>query len=188
MRHFDILAPIYDVLVRPPDPVKWTDRLGLPTSGSMLDCGGGTGRVSHRLRTLVGPVVIADLSFPMLRKAKSKTGLRPVQALAEALPFPDGRFDRVLVVDALHHFYDPRQAVSEIARVLKQGGRMIIEEPDINHPLVRVASLVEKAALMRSRFFSPQDIRAMIEACGLPARIERTTSFAAWIIADKTRA
>ena len=185
VRHFDILAPIYDLLLGSPDTVQWRDRLRLPTSGSLLDCGGGTGRVSHRLRTLAGPVVITDLSLPMLRGAKAKTGLWPVQAHAEALPFPDERFDRVLVVDALHHFCDPPQALSELVRVLKHGGRIIIEEPDIQHPLVRVAALLEKLALMRSRFFSPHEIRGMIEARGLPARIEKMGHFAAWIIADK---
>ena len=121
----------------------------------------------------------------MLQAAKAKTGLWPVQAHAEALPFPDDRFDRVLVVDALHHFCEPQQAVSELVRVLKYGGRMIIEEPDIKHPLVRVAALIEKLTLMKSRFFSPQEIRGMIEACGVPARVEKMGSFAAWIIADK---
>jgi ubiquinone/menaquinone biosynthesis C-methylase UbiE len=185
VRHFDVLAPVYDFLVGPPDPVQWRDRLRLPTSGFMLDCGGGTGRVSHRLKNLAGPIVITDLSWPMLQAAKAKTRLWSVQAHAEALPFPDEQFHRVLVVDALHHFCDAMQAVSELVRVLKHGGRMIIEEPDIKHPLVRVAALLEKVALMRSRFFSPQEIRGMIESCGLPARIEKIGSFAAWIIADK---
>jgi demethylmenaquinone methyltransferase/2-methoxy-6-polyprenyl-1,4-benzoquinol methylase len=151
----------------------------------MLDCGGGTGRVSHRLKNLAGPIVVTDLSRPMLQAAKAKTRLLSVQAHAEALPFPDKQFDRVLVVDALHHFCDAVQAVKELVRVLGHGGRMIIEEPDIRHPLVRVAALLEKMALMRSRFFSPEEIRGMIEACGVPAQIERIGSFAAWIIADK---
>jgi ubiquinone/menaquinone biosynthesis C-methylase UbiE len=185
VRHFDVLAPVYDFLVGPPDPVQWRDRLRLPTSGFMLDCGGGTGRVSHRLKNMAGTVVITDLSRPMLQAARAKTRLSPVQAHAEALPFPDEQFDRILVVDALHHFCDAVQAVSELVRVLRHGGRMIIEEPDIKHPLVRVAALLEKMALMRSRFSSPREIQGMIETCGLPARVEKIGSFAAWIIADK---
>lgn len=185
IRHFDFLAPVYDFLVRPPDTARWRDVLRLPTPGSMLDCGGGTARLTHRLRPLVGSLVVTDLSFPMLRGAKAKGDLWPVQAHAETLPFPDEHFDRVVVVDALHHFCDPWQAISEVVRVLRRGGRLIIEEPDIKHALVRVAALLEKLTLMRSRFYSPKEIQDGIGAYGLSSRIERGGAFAAWIIADK---
>jgi len=43
-------------------------------------------------------------------------------ATAEALPFPDCHFDRVICVDVLEHVADPQQAIAEISRVLKPGG------------------------------------------------------------------
>jgi hypothetical protein len=42
----------------------------------------------------------------MLSKAGAKRGIQPVRAHAERLPFRDGAFHRVMVIDALHHFCD----------------------------------------------------------------------------------
>lgn len=157
----------------------------LPTDGWVLDAGGGTGRVSHPLRGLVGRLVVCDLSMPMLKRAKAKGRLFPVQCHIEQLPFPDGVFDRVLVVDALHHFCDGMQSIGELLRVLRKGGRMVIEEPDINRIWVKFAALAERVLLMKSRFHSPSEIRAMIEAFGSTSRIETRDLFSAWIVAEK---
>ncbi len=185
--HFDLLAPIYDRFLGPPDPGRWRDLLRLPTAGWLLDAGGGTGRVSTQLRPWVGRLVINDVSPMMLKQAQTKTTLQPTQAQVERLPFSDGCFDRILVVDALHHFDNQYQAIGELLRVLKPGGRLIIEEPDINRLAVKLVALVEKVALMGSHFYSAAQISQMIGAYGLPARIETDGHFAAWVIVDKDR-
>ncbi|OQY37129.1 MAG: hypothetical protein B6243_01300, partial [Anaerolineaceae bacterium 4572_5.2] len=66
----------------------------------------------------------------------------------ERFPFPDNSFDRALVVDALHHFHNQEQAIAELVRVLKKGGRLVIEEPDIHRFAIKLVALAEKAALM----------------------------------------
>jgi len=183
--HFGILAPIYDCLISPPDVTRLRDLLRLPAAGRLLDAGGGTGRVSSQLHGLIGEIVISDLSDKMLGKARAKDELHPVQGHTERLPFPDASFDRVLVVDALHHFCDQREAIAELLRVLKPGGRLVIEEPNLNRWAVKVVALMEKLALMRSRFYSPQSIRDMVAAHGLSPRIEADGSIAAWVVVDK---
>ncbi|UCG07750.1 MAG: hypothetical protein JSV83_03610 [Desulfobacterales bacterium] len=70
-------------------------------------------------------------------------------------------------------------------RVLKAGGRMVIEEPDYNHKGVKILALMEKMLLMRSRFYKPQEIRRMIVSHGVSACIETDGHYTAWIIADK---
>lgn len=182
--HFDLMAPVYDRLIGPPDTARLRELLKLPSVGWMLDGGGGTGRVSSRLNHLVDNIVVSDLSHHMLKKAKQKN-IRPVRAHIERLPFADGCFDRVLVVDALHHFCDQKESIGDLLRVLKPGGRLVIEEPDFNHKGVKLLAVAEKLLLMRSHFYSPEKIGAMIASFGYSARIEHDGRYTAWVIADK---
>lgn len=183
--HFDLLAPIYDLVIPPPDPARLREMLQLPTEGLVLEAGGGTGRVSALLRPMVGRLVINDLSLPMLKQAQSKAALWPVQAAVERLPFPDACFARVFAVDALHHFGDQHAAVGELLRVLRPGGRLVIEEPDITRFPVKLVALAEKLALMRSQFYSGEEMQALVAAHGLSARVGCLRDFATCIVVDK---
>jgi demethylmenaquinone methyltransferase/2-methoxy-6-polyprenyl-1,4-benzoquinol methylase len=183
--HFDIIASFYDRLIGPPDTSRLRRLLKLPAEGWLLDGGGGTGRVSNHLRPLVSGLVVSDLSHRMLAKAREKDIL-PARAHAEQLPFADGFFDRVLVVDALHHFYSQHESISDLLRVLKPGGRMVIEEPDFTHKGVKVLALIEKMLLMCSHFHTPEQIQQMIRSNGVSSYIEREERYKAWIIAEKT--
>ena len=156
--HFGLLAPIYEKFIRAKHPEALDELADLPVPGPLLDVGGGTGRVSQFLIDRARPVVIADLSLKMLKQTHDKEDLQPVCSHSERLPFPDGHFERVVMVDALHHVCDQQQTADELWRVLKPGGRIIIEEPDINRGLVKLVALGEKIALMRSHFLSPPEI------------------------------
>lgn len=183
--HFDILAPVYDRVIGPPDPSRLRALLRLPADGWLLDAGGGTGRVAAGLRPYVGGLVISDQSRSMLRRARDKQALQPVQAQVQRLPFPDGFFGRILVVDALHHFMDQPAAARELARVLAPGGRLVVEEPDIARPAVKLVALAERMALMGSTFLAPDVVRDLLAAQGLVAHVAERDRFSAWIVADK---
>lgn len=188
--HFGLLAPFYDRIFPPPDPTQLRQLPDLPAPGLMLDVGGGTGRVAALLQPLVGRLIISDPSAKMMRQAQNKGHLTsgrllPVQGHAERLPFPDAAFARVLVVEALHHFRDQHQAVCELARVLQPGGRLVIEEPDINRLSGKLVALFEKLALMGSRFYTPAALREIAATAGLHASIVANGEFAAWIVAVK---
>jgi demethylmenaquinone methyltransferase/2-methoxy-6-polyprenyl-1,4-benzoquinol methylase len=181
---FDWIAPFYDWVIRSPNPDKLKALLHLPIDGMMLDAGGGTGRVSAQFRSQVGKLVISDLSHAMLRQAYGKCTRCPIRAQVERLAFADGCFERVMVVDALHHFSNQREGLAELLRVLKSGGRLVIEEPDVNRFAVKLVALGEKLALMQSRFLKPETIRAEIEALGYPATVE-WEGHISWIVVDK---
>ena len=125
---------------------------------SLLDGGGGTGAKSYPLLKMVTGIVIADSSMGMLKQAASKAGLLAVCSETEQLPFEDETFERVIMVDALHHVSDYRVTTGELWRVTKPGGRIVIEEPDIRTRPVKIMAIIEKLAWMRSHFISPLDI------------------------------
>jgi ubiquinone/menaquinone biosynthesis C-methylase UbiE len=183
--HFNLLAPFYERLIAAPDSSRLQALLDLPVTGRLLDAGGGTGRVSSLLRPYINEVYLTDTSFGMLRQAKQKKYLTVSLARAENLPFADGMFDRVLVVDALHHFFNQEIAIKELLRVLKTGGRLVIEEPDLHRFQVKLIALAEKVALLRSHFYSPEKIATFVSNQGYEARIERDNRISAWIVVDK---
>lgn len=169
--HFDLLAPWYERLIHPRQPEKLLALLELTPQARVLDVGGGTGRVAQFLRP-ARLVVVADLSPVMLRFAAAKDGLQTACALAEQLPFPNGAFDRVLIVDALHHVFRQEAALAELWRVLAPGGRLLIEEPDADRWLGKAVAVMEKMMLMRSRFLTADQIVARLPA-GAQARVQR---------------
>lgn len=183
--HFRLIAPLYDRFFEPPDPERLLEVLALPVAGRLLDIGGGTGRVSERLVPHVEQVVLVDETAAMLRQAQSKGLCCPLVSHAERLPFANDSFERVLVVDALHHFAHQRQSLREMARVLRPGGRLVVEEPDLRHLAVRFIALGEKLMLMRSRFLYPHEIGRELAALGLHVHILADGQFSAWVIAEK---
>ncbi|NPV55996.1 MAG: class I SAM-dependent methyltransferase [Anaerolineae bacterium] len=183
--HFDWLARWYDRAIRPSEKEPLHRLLQLPIAGLMLEVGGGTGRVSFPLCDQVGGLVVCDLSLPMLRQAQVKGCLLTVQGRVEHLPFPDAHFERVLVVDAFHHFPDQPAAIPELVRVLEPGGILVIEEPDIRQFGVKMIALMETVALMGSRFRPPAEMAAMFSSAGLPAQWLADDQGGAWVYGVK---
>jgi ubiquinone/menaquinone biosynthesis C-methylase UbiE len=167
--HFGWLAPYYDRLISSDHREIWMRLLDPKPGAVFLDAGGGTGRAVERLDCSSCNVVVADASFKMLRQAAIKPGLTGVQSYAEKLPFESKIFDRVIMVDALHHVIDQKATALELFRVLKPDGILLIHEPDIQHFAVKLIAVAEKLALMRSRFLSPQKIAHLF--LNLPAQV-----------------
>lgn len=180
--HFDFLAPHYDRVIRFQRLEKMLNLLSLPAPGRLLDAGGGTGRVAEHLRPHVDEIVVADISTGMLAQARAKS-LNAACVESERLPFAESTFDRVLMVDALHHVIHQAQTVSELYRVLKPGGRLVIEEPDVRTFAVKLIAVAEKLALMRSHFLTPPQIAALLPS-DAQVTIE-TEDYNAWVIAVK---
>src|SRR4029453_12871287 len=55
------------------------------------------------------------------------------------LPFPDGSFDRVAVVDMLEHVVDEHALARELARITRPGGRLVVNTPHLKRTLLRRA-------------------------------------------------
>jgi demethylmenaquinone methyltransferase/2-methoxy-6-polyprenyl-1,4-benzoquinol methylase len=182
--HFDFLAPLYERFIPPKDPQKLWALLDLPAAGALLDAGGGTGRMAQFMTGKAHPVVVADFSRKMLGQARLKDGIQAVCSQTEKLPFAAETFSRILMVDALHHLHDQQAAAAEMWRTLQAGGRLVIEEPDLHSPAVKLVALAEKLALMRSHFLPPERIAQLFPYSNARVEIEKD-SFTAWIIVEK---
>jgi SAM-dependent methyltransferase len=115
---------------RAPDLEARVQRLLGPFSGSevALDSGCGTGALAFALAPHVGEVVGADTRADYLEAARglAPANVRFVEADAIALPFEYGSFDIAGCVRLLHHVHRPALVVSELARVTRPGGRILI--------------------------------------------------------------
>ena len=127
---------------------------------------------------------VADISLKMLRQARVKNGTGLVCSHTEVLPFPSESFERVIMIDALHHVCDQAETTRELWRVLKPGGRLVIEEPDVREFSVKLVAIAEKLALMRSHFIKPPQIAALFPYPEAQVEIQRE-GFNAWIIVRK---
>jgi demethylmenaquinone methyltransferase/2-methoxy-6-polyprenyl-1,4-benzoquinol methylase len=106
-------------------------RAGLAPGMQALDVACGTGAVTTSLQEIVGPSGRAlglDPSTGMLLQARRHAVRRLVRGVAEALPFPEGRFDFLSMGYALRHVPDLRTTFQEYRRVLAPGGRLLILE------------------------------------------------------------
>lgn len=182
---FDLLGPLYDHIFSIRDADHLHDPLKLPASGWLLDLGGGTGRSSIRLADQVDHILVCDLSMSMLQSAQKKGIRYLVQASATDLPFNADSFERIMVIDALHHMPDQHSTVGEMTRLLKPGGRLLIEEPDIRLFAVKLIALAEKLMLMKSKFHTPDEIQSMAEEYGAAASVGTDGQGSAWIIVEK---
>ncbi|MGH9628146.1 MAG: class I SAM-dependent methyltransferase [Bryobacteraceae bacterium] len=98
-----------------------------------LDVGCGKGRFARVLKDQnSGACIVAlDLSEAMLRYVPAD--IPPCSASMTALPFPDGAFDAAYATESLEHAVDIELAVSEICRVVRPGGHIVIIDKNAGH-------------------------------------------------------
>lgn len=135
------------------------DLLHLAPGMSVLEIGCGLGRDVEAMAAIVGPtgrVVGIDASHELIAKATERTaglGL-PVRfevGDAHALTFATASFDAARVDRVLEHLADPAQAMRELARVVRAGGRLSAIEPDWETVLVAGVDLDVTRAVVRHK-------------------------------------
>lgn len=114
------------------------EKLRLQAGDRVLEVGVGTGVHADWIQRLCDINIAGiDLSPEMIDIARARLGdtvdLRI--GAAESLPFESESFDGIFCCATLHHVADKQQAVCEMARVVKPGGRIAFSEPNILNPL-----------------------------------------------------
>jgi ubiquinone/menaquinone biosynthesis C-methylase UbiE len=128
MRHtdYDSIAAGYDVRYRTYDyreiRAGLSEFLGEAPLGRILEAGCGTGFWLKALTGRGGLVVGLDRSERMLARAAQSGNAGLVRGDAGALPFADRAFDRIVCINALHHFPDRDRFYAESRRLLRGGG------------------------------------------------------------------
>jgi demethylmenaquinone methyltransferase/2-methoxy-6-polyprenyl-1,4-benzoquinol methylase len=114
---------------------------GLAKGDRALDLAGGTGDMTALLRAVVGDeglVILADLNADMMRVGQDRLldrGIADVnfcRVRAESLPFDDDTFNAVTISFGIRNFTSKETALSDICRVLKPGGVLVVLE--FSHP------------------------------------------------------
>ena len=105
--------------------------LGLTPGQTLLDLGSGPGTYHHRLRQYGVQILAIDASLGMLREARQQAldehiVVWPIQADLQALPFASSVADCAMANHVFFYVPDQARALSEIRRVVKPGGRVVI--------------------------------------------------------------
>lgn len=149
--------------------------VGSADGRDVLDVGTGDGAPAVALADEGARVTGVDVSIRALRAAsgrarESDTRLRLVGADALSLPFETGSFDLAIAVTALCFTHSPEQAVAEIGRVLRPGGRVVIGELGRWSAWAawrRVRGWLGSPTWRDIRFWTPADLRRLARSAGL---------------------
>jgi SAM-dependent methyltransferase len=146
----------------------------LPTSGSGIEIGVGTGRFAAPLEIKKG----IEPSRSMAEVAR-KRGIEVVHGVAEHLPFMEVEFDYVLMVTTVCFLDDMDMAFQEVRRVLTPGGTFIIGFIDRKSPLGKAyqAQKDKSAFYQEATFYSVDQIASSMQKNGFGALSFRQTLF-----------
>jgi ubiquinone/menaquinone biosynthesis C-methylase UbiE len=92
----------------------------------VLELGVGTGRIARPILDAGCRVIGLDVSAEMMRKAAEKGITTLIRGSILELPLQDASVDAVMVVHVLHHIADWRTALTEVMRVLRPGGVVLM--------------------------------------------------------------
>ncbi len=131
--------------------------------GVAADLGAGTGFLTEGLLARGVRVIAVDQSPAMLAALQRKFPAADCRiGEAENLPIADGTLDYALANMYLHHVETPSQAIREMVRILKPGGRLVITDLDAHHfDFLRVEQHD------RWMGFAREDVRAWLVDAGL---------------------
>lgn len=165
MNYFDFMAPIYEIIIFGAKKtfLKLYSLADFQKNDKVLDLGGGSGRIAKFFIGKVKEITVADISMEMTAVCKKHQGLNCILTNAEGLPFQDNYFDKVIAVDAFHHFQNQKRVLQEIKRVLKPKGKILIKEINPENFFGWCWAKFEIILGLKSKFYSFSSLSCLFE-------------------------
>ncbi|MDO4377955.1 MAG: class I SAM-dependent methyltransferase [Erysipelotrichia bacterium] len=102
----------------------------ISSNDDVLECACGTGLLTGVIAPRCKSLIATDFSAKMLKRTEKKYGkyknVRYEQANILRLPYPNEHFDTIVAANVIHLLDEPYQALHELERVCKPGGKIII--------------------------------------------------------------
>lgn len=146
----------------------------VPHGAAVLDCAAGTGELSLAAARKAERVICTDCSGEMLKVARKKAKKRSFvniefeRANIFHLDYADGEFDVVIAGNVLHLLEKPENAVRELARVTKSGGRILLptfmtkDKSAISNTLLKA---YKRLGFEPNAEYSPKEYVEMLKGC-----------------------
>jgi ubiquinone/menaquinone biosynthesis C-methylase UbiE len=138
---------------------------------AVLDIGCGTGgllSVIHEQRE-AAKLFGLDLSEEMIALARAKLRNADLRVGdSEHLPYENGAFDLVTCTFSFHHYPNPKAVLTEVQRVLREGGRLIMADPSIFPPLRQVFNALTRFSSDGGvHYYSTREMTDLAKSAGL---------------------
>lgn len=172
MRHYDHLAPVYDIQYAEEQNAKMKAALNNAKPGGnelVLDLGCGTGLLFERIVRSTKLLVGVDISSKILQEAKKRAKLLPNTAIlradADYTPFRNQTFDRVFAITLLQNMPNPLKTLREIKRISKPRSRIIVTGLKKEFTQERFMNLLNKAKLKVFTLKTNNQLKGHIATC-----------------------
>ena len=155
----------------------------LTSNASLLEVGCGTGVFLDIAQKRGHKVLGIDLSHDAVEYAQRAFGVDARTGRLEEVELPSGEFDAVTMWDLIEHVDAPRSVLAEARRILRDGGILVLETPNVSSLLNRMAHLMQRLrwtlpvgrlyGLGHLYYFSPRTISRLLQETGFTVeRIE----------------
>jgi len=150
-RQYDDVAQVYDLRWRKylSDTLTFLKEwANIPPAATVLDVACGTGELvrlllqDHPSQVIAGIDISEQMVVQASKKFEGSANVSFKNAPVSDLPFSSESFDVVISANAFHYFSDPSEALTEIFRALRPGGKVIILDWCKDFLLCRICDLV----------------------------------------------